>query len=113
MSVALPTLPGPASAACCAPPAGANASLDAERLAAIAKALSEPVRVRIVDLLRRSDEPVCQCELNALFELKQPVLSHHMKRLADAGLVTVTRRHRWAYYAVAPEVLKELSSWLT
>src|SRR3954451_16493700 len=113
MSVALPTLPGPASAACCAPPAGANASLDAERLAAIAKALSEPVRVRIVDLLRRRDEPVCQCELNALFELKQPVLSHHMKRLADAGLVTVTRRHRWASYAVAREVMKELSSWMT
>jgi len=98
MTVDLPTLPGPAAATCCMPPAGANPSLDAGRVAAIAKALSEPIRVRIVDLLRRNGEPVCQCELNALFELKQPVLSHHMKKLADAGLVTVTRRHRWAYY---------------
>src|SRR3954467_7508703 len=113
MSAALPTVPGPSAAACCAPRAAAGPLLDAERLGAIPKAPSEPVRVRIVDVLRRSTEPVCQCELNALFELKQPVLSHHMRRLADAGLVTVTRRHRWAYYAVAPEVLKELSSWLT
>jgi ArsR family transcriptional regulator len=98
---------------CCGPSAGADPSLDAERLAAVAKALSEPVRVQIVDVLQRSEQPICQCELIALFGLKQPVLSHHMKKLVDAGVVTVSRSHRWAYYAVAPEALKELTSWLS
>jgi ArsR family transcriptional regulator len=92
---------------------GDNPALNAERLAGIAKALSEPVRVRIVDVLLRSDEPVCQCELNALFGLKQPVLSHHMKKLVDAGVATVSRSHRWAYYSIAPDALKELTAWLS
>jgi ArsR family transcriptional regulator, arsenate/arsenite/antimonite-responsive transcriptional repressor len=110
---ALPVIPGPAAAECCAPSAGANPSLDAERLASLAKALGEPVRVRIVDLLLRSAEPVCQCELIALYGIKQSLLSHHMKKLVDAGLVSVERRHKWAYYSISPEALKELTAWLT
>jgi ArsR family transcriptional regulator len=113
MTKASPVLDRPAAADCCVPAAGANPAFPAERLAATAKALSEPVRVRIVDLLLRSDEPVCQCELNALFVLKQPVLSHHMKKLVEAGLVDVERRHRWAYYSIATPVLKELTAWLS
>ena len=88
-------------------------SLAAERVAAVAKALSEPVRVNIVDVLRRSTEPVCQCELIALFEIKQSLLSHHLRKLVDAGLVAVERRHKWAYYSIAPDAAKELSTWLT
>jgi ArsR family transcriptional regulator len=106
-------LPGPAAADCCAPPVGLNRSIDAERLATVAKALSEPVRVHVVDVLRRSPEPVCQCELVALFEIKQSLLAHHLRKLVDAGLVTVERRHKWAYYAVAPDAAKELSTWLS
>jgi len=106
-------LAGPSSAECCAPPAGDNPGLDAERLAVVAKALSEPLRVRIVDLLRRSDEPVCQCELIALYGIKQSLLSHHMRKLVDGGLVAVERRHKWAYYSVSPDALKELSAWLS
>jgi ArsR family transcriptional regulator len=106
-------LAGPSSDECCAPSAGEDLSLPAERLAAVAKALSEPVRVRIVDVLRRSEEPVCQCELIALYGIKQSLLSHHMKKLDDAGLVSVERRHKWAYYSIAPEALKELTAWLT
>ena len=79
----------------------------------MAKALGEPLRVRIVDLLRRSDEPVCQCELIALYDIKQSLLSHHMKKLVDAGLVDVERRHKWAYYSVSTDALKELTSWLS
>ena len=105
-------LPGPSAAECCAPSAGANPSLDAERLATVAKALSEPLRVRIVDLLRRSEEPVCQCELIALYDIKQSLLSHHMRKLVDAGLVDVERRHKWAYYSVSTDALKELTAWL-
>ena len=106
-------LPGPAAADCCAPPVGLNRSIDAERLAAVAKALSEPVRVHVVDVLRRSPEPVCQCELVALFDIKQSLLSHHLRKLVDADLVSVERRHRWAYYSLAPNATQELSSWLT
>lgn len=104
---------GPAADACCAPSAGLNKALPAERLALIAKALSEPVRVQIVDLLRRSDVAVCQCELVALFDVKQSLLSHHMRRLIDAGLVSVRRRHKWAYYSVSEDALKELNRWLS
>jgi ArsR family transcriptional regulator, arsenate/arsenite/antimonite-responsive transcriptional repressor len=109
----LPTLPGPPASACCAPSAGLDPSLDAERIATVAKALGEPLRVRILDVLRRSTENVCQCELLALFDISQPLLSHHMKKLVDAGLVSVERRHRWAYYSIDPAALKELTAWLS
>jgi ArsR family transcriptional regulator len=114
MTTALTTLPaGPAAGSCCAPAIGPNVALDAERVASVAKALAEPLRVRILDALRRSDAPVCQCELIALFEIKQSLLSHHMKKLVDAGLVTVERRHRWAYYSNSPDGFQELTSWLS
>jgi ArsR family transcriptional regulator len=107
------TAMGPAAAECCAPAAGLDAGLDAERIAAVAKALAEPLRVQILDVLRRSDEPVCQCELIALFEIRQSLLSHHMKKLVEAGLVAVERRHRWAYYSTSPDATEELRSWLS
>ncbi len=103
---------GPAADACCAPAAGLDAALDPERIAAIAKALSKPVRVQVLDVLRRSEEPVCQCELIALFEIKQSLLSHHLRKLVEPGLVAVERRHRWAYYSLNPDALKELTTWL-
>jgi ArsR family transcriptional regulator len=106
-------LPGPSAAACCAPAVGLNPALDAERVATVAKALSEPVRVQVLDVLRRSPEAVCQCELIALFDVKQSLLSHHMRKLIDAGLVDVERRHRWAYYSVSPDAAQELSTWLS
>jgi ArsR family transcriptional regulator, arsenate/arsenite/antimonite-responsive transcriptional repressor len=114
MRLPLPTAPaGPAADACCAPSAGLDPTLDAERIAAVAKALSEPVRVQILDVLRRSDEDVCQCELVVLFDIGQSLLSHHMRRLVASGLVCVERRHRWAYYSLRPEALEEVSSWLS
>jgi ArsR family transcriptional regulator len=114
MTSPLPTTPaGPPAAACCAPAAGPNPGLDADRIAAAARSLAEPLRVQIVDVLRRSDEPVCQCELIALFDIGQSLLSHHMKRLVEAGIVSVERRHRWAYYSLSTDELKELTAWLT
>jgi ArsR family transcriptional regulator, arsenate/arsenite/antimonite-responsive transcriptional repressor len=114
MTALLPTLhAGPAAASCCAAAVGLDAELPAGRIAEIAKALAEPVRVRILDVLRRSDVPVCQCELVPLFDIPQPTLSHHIKKLTDAGLVTVERRHRWAYYSLAPDAFEELTRWLS
>ena len=114
MKTELPTLPaGPAAEACCAPSAGLSPGLDAERVASVAKALAEPLRVQILDVVRRSAEPVCQCELIALFDIRQSLLSHHIKKLVETGLMTVERRHRWAYYSPADEAIKELTAWLT
>jgi ArsR family transcriptional regulator, arsenate/arsenite/antimonite-responsive transcriptional repressor len=104
---------GPSAELCCAPSVGLDDALDAEHLAAIAKALGDPLRVRIVDVLRRSDEDVCQCELIALFAIQQSLLAHHIRKLVDAGLVTVERRHRWAYYRVPDNALDSLNEWLS
>ena len=113
MTSFLETLPvGPAADACCAPAVGLDRTLDAEHIALVAKALAEPMRVNILDVLRRSDDAVCQCELIALFEIKQSLLSHHMKKLVDAGLVEVERRHRWAFYSVPNTAFEELTTWL-
>jgi|SRR5262245_37970793 len=113
MSTPLPSLPAGPAATCCRPAeVGLDSRLPAERIAAIAKALGEPVRVRILDVLRRSPVEVCQCELVPLFDIPQPTLSHHIKKLTDAGLVTVQRRHKWAYYSLAPDAFEELTAWL-
>jgi ArsR family transcriptional regulator len=104
---------GPAAGVCCAPAVGISPTLDAHRISELAKALAEPLRVQIVDVLRRSDGSVCQCELIALFEIRQSLLSHHLKKLVDAGLVEVERRHKWAYYSVPTDALQELTAWLT
>ena len=69
--------------------------------------------VNILDVLRRSPVEVCQCELVPLFAMPQSTLSHHLKKLVDAGLVVVERRHRWAYYSLSPHALEELTAWLS
>ena len=80
----------------------------AARLAAVARALSDPIRVQLVDVLRRHAGKVCVCELTPLFDVSQPTVSHHLKVLRDAGLVDVERRGLWAFYYVIPEATKEL-----
>ena len=105
-------LAGPPADMCCAPSVGLDESLDAERITVLAKALSDPLRVRIMDVLQRSQVAVCQCELIALFDIQQPLLAHHMRKLIDAGLVSVERRHKWAYYRVPENALEELKTWL-
>ena len=85
----------------------------AERMASLAKALGDPIRVQLVDVLRRHAGKVCVCELTPLFAVSQPTISHHLKVLREAGLVGVERRGLWAYYYVNPEAVKELSKWLS
>jgi ArsR family transcriptional regulator, arsenate/arsenite/antimonite-responsive transcriptional repressor len=114
MTSPLPILSaGPSAESCGAPSVGLEPTLPAERIAAVAKALSEPMRVQILDVIRRSEQAVCQCELIALFDIKQSLLSHHVRKLVDAGLVNVERRHKWAYYAVSSDALEELTAWLS
>jgi ArsR family transcriptional regulator len=71
------------------------------------------VRVQLIDVLRRHAGKVYVCELQPLFDISQPTLSHHLKKLRDAGLVGVERRRLWAYYYVLPQALDGLSGWLT
>ena len=84
----------------------------AEAVSAVARALSDPIRVEILELLRAADGDVCQCHLQPRFDGSQPTLSHHLRKLADAGLVAVERRGKWAYYAVEDEALEVLRAWL-
>ena len=85
----------------------------AARMAEVAKALGDPIRLQLVDVLRKHAGKVCVCELVPLFEISQPTLSHHLKKLRDAGLVDSERRGLWAYYYVLPDAMKELSAWLS
>jgi ArsR family transcriptional regulator, arsenate/arsenite/antimonite-responsive transcriptional repressor len=85
----------------------------AERMAEVAKALGDPVRMQLVDVLRKHAGQVCVCELVPLFDLSQPTVSHHLKKLRDAGIVGSERRGLWAYYYVEAEALDEIAAWLT
>jgi ArsR family transcriptional regulator, arsenate/arsenite/antimonite-responsive transcriptional repressor len=85
----------------------------AERMGAIGKALGDPIRMQLVDVLRKHAGKVCVCELVPLFDLSQPTVSHHLKVLRDAGIVGSERRGLWAYYYVNPDSLEELSAWLS
>jgi ArsR family transcriptional regulator len=104
----------PAGEPCCEPVAYPDIErADAERMATVAKALGEPVRMQLVDVLRRHAGEVCVCELVPLFDLSQPTVSHHLKVLREAGIVASERQGLWAYYYVVPDALEELSAWLS
>jgi ArsR family transcriptional regulator, arsenate/arsenite/antimonite-responsive transcriptional repressor len=103
----------PAGEPCCAPVVYPDVErIEAERMAGVAKALSDSIRVQLVDVLRKHAGKVCVCELVPLFDLSQPTVSHHLKVLREAGIVDSERRGLWAYYYVLPEATKELSTWL-
>src|ERR1700730_14340895 len=104
----------PAGERCCEPVVYPAVERErAERMASLAKARGDPIRLQLVDVLREHAGKVCVCELVPLFEIGQPTLSHHLKKLRDAGLVDSERRGLWAYYYVLPEAMKELSAWLS
>ena len=104
----------PAGEPCCEPVVYHDVERrEAERMAAVAKALGDPVRLQLVDVLRKHAGKVCVCELVPLFDLSQPTVSHHLKVLREAGLVGSERQGLWAYYYVNPDAVKELSQWLS
>jgi ArsR family transcriptional regulator len=103
-----------AGEACCDPLVHPEVDRDgARRMAKVAKALGDPIRVQLVDVLRRHAGKVCVCELTPLFDVGQPTVSHHLKVLRDAGIVASERQGLWAYYYVLPDGLEEFSQWLT
>jgi len=109
-----PKVKRPAGEPCCEPVVYPDIEPEqAQRMASIAKALGDPVRLQLVDVLRKHAGKVCVCELVPLFDLGQPTVSHHLKVLREAGLVGSERQGIWAYYYVIPDALKELSAWLS
>jgi ArsR family transcriptional regulator len=75
---------------------------DAARLVSVFKALGDPTRLEIFRLIAAQDAPLCVCDIVGRFAVSQPTISHHLKVLREAGLVTVSRRGVWAYYAADP-----------
>ena len=96
---------------CCVPlNAKVLSSEEADATAALFKALADPARVRIVNMLATSNgEPVCICHLIEPLGLSQPTVSHHMKRLLDAGLVEREQRGKWAYFALKGDAVEKLA----
>ena len=98
------------SIGCCAPLATpALSDEEAEAAADVFRALADPARVRIVNLLATSDEPVCVCNLVEPLSLSQPTVSHHLKKLTDAGLLEREQRGKWAYFSLKPEATARLA----
>ncbi|OBF03602.1 transcriptional regulator [Mycobacterium sp. ACS4054] len=99
--------------ACC-PALGTMAESQAVELAAMFKALGDPVRLRLLSLIAgHPGGEACVCEISATFDLSQPTISHHLKLLRSAGLIDCERRGTWVYYWVIPAALQQLSSVLS
>jgi ArsR family transcriptional regulator, arsenate/arsenite/antimonite-responsive transcriptional repressor len=94
---------------CCGPLAAPSLSdAEAAATAEVFKALADPARVRIVNVLATSGAPVCVCNLIEPLGLSQPTVSHHLRRLVDAGLLEREQHGRWAYYALRPDSVQTL-----
>ncbi|HET9872741.1 MAG TPA: metalloregulator ArsR/SmtB family transcription factor [Propionibacteriaceae bacterium] len=101
----------PLLADCCLPIVGEVMSLrDAETLSIALKAIADPTRLRLISLVAaHQDQEACVCELTEPVNLSQPTVSHHLKILVDAGILTRQQRGKWAYYRLVPATLADLS----
>ncbi len=109
----LPLVEPSSTAACCAPLASAPLSEeDAHALAVQLKAIADPVRLRLLSLMMANpDFEACTCDLTDALGLSQPTVTHHLKKLTDAGIVFPHRREgSWTYYRVVPETLASLAA---
>jgi ArsR family transcriptional regulator len=96
---------------CCAPLAAPRLShAEADATAELFKALGDPARVRIVNLVATSREPMCACELYEPLGLSQPTVSHHLKKLVDAGLLEREQRGKWAYFSLKRDAVETLAA---
>ncbi|GAA3518047.1 metalloregulator ArsR/SmtB family transcription factor [Aeromicrobium panaciterrae] len=113
MATSLTVLESPATTCCSPITGGAMSSEDATALAAKFKAIGDPTRLRLLSLVAaHADGEACVCDLNEPLDLSQPTVSHHLKILVDAGLLTRTKRGTWSYYAIVPGALPALADTL-
>jgi ArsR family transcriptional regulator, arsenate/arsenite/antimonite-responsive transcriptional repressor len=97
--------------ACCAPLGAPILEEDeAQATAELFKALADPARVRIVNLLAAAGESVCACELYEPLGLSQPTISHHLKKLTDAGLLEREQRGKWAHFSLQRDAVEKLAA---
>jgi ArsR family transcriptional regulator len=102
------------AAPCCTPLAAPRLTKsEAAATATLFKALADPARVRLIHLLATSPDPVCVCDLTAPLGLSQPTVSHHLRKLREAGLVDCERRGTWAYYWVERAAMARLAEAIT
>jgi ArsR family transcriptional regulator len=97
---------------CCSPlarePLRADRSIE---LARLFKAMGDPVRLRLMSLIASHEGgEACVCDLTDVFDLSGPTISHHLKVLREAGLITGERRGTWVYYRILPDALRQLSA---
>jgi ArsR family transcriptional regulator len=114
MSKSLLQLTPVEAVACCSPLTREPMSAEqATRIVPVVKALADPVRLRLLSLIAsHGDGEACVCDLNDAFDLSQPTISHHLKQLHDAGLLTREKRGVWVYYRVNPAALGDLAALL-
>ena len=94
---------------CAALAAPALSNEEAEATARLFAALGDPHRVKIVNLLATTPEPVCVCNLTRPLDLAQPTVSHHMKKLLEAGLLEREQRGKWAFFSLNHEAVSKLA----
>ena len=96
---------------CCRPlDADALSDEEARATAALFGALADAARVRILNLLVRSDEPVCACAFEPVLGLSQPTVSHHLRKLTEAGLLDREQRGRWAFFSLSEAGMARLAT---
>jgi ArsR family transcriptional regulator, arsenate/arsenite/antimonite-responsive transcriptional repressor len=105
-------LPVVSLSACCSPLARQALSADqAVELAPLFKALADPIRLRLLSMIAsHAGGEACVCDLTDAFDVTGPTISHHLKVLREAGLITGDRRGTWVYYRVHPDVLARMST---
>jgi ArsR family transcriptional regulator len=112
MATALTATAGAAAPVACCAPLGAP-TLDEAAATATAdlfRALADPARVRIVTALATNAGPVCACEFEPALGLSQPTVSHHLKKLTDAGLLEREQRGKWAYFSLKRDAVEKLAA---
>ncbi len=99
---------------CCAPLASSPLSAEsAADGAAVFKALSDPIRLRLMSVIASAGGEICVCELTPLFDVSGPTVSHHLRVLREAGLIDCERRGTWVYYWPLPDRLRQVSTLLS
>jgi ArsR family transcriptional regulator len=113
MPRALAVLSPAGRAAACCPPTGKPRARELTAYAALFKALGDETRLRILGYLLAKGDSLCACHIeDRIKELSQPTISHHLRLLREAGLVTAERRGTWIYYAVDPTVRARLAEFV-
>ncbi len=108
MKTSLQVLPPDPAEACC-PPRPKLRALAAKPYAKLFKALGDETRLEMIGLLAAAGPSLCACDIESHFDLSQPTISHHLKILREAGLITGERRGTWVYYAINRAALARLA----